>query len=93
MAKLESEKSEIGMNVYTNMPEMQFYTGNAAKGFKAKGDAEYAANPGVCFETQFYPDAINIEKFPSPVVKAGVFMSTETKYEFYDLRGKDIEQL
>ncbi|MCU6752511.1 aldose epimerase family protein [Bovifimicola ammoniilytica] len=91
VAKLESEKSEIGMNVYTNMPGMQFYTGNAAKGFKAKGDAEYAANPGVCFETQFYPDAINIEKFPSPVVKAGVFMSTETKYEFYDLRGKAIE--
>lgn len=84
-AKLESEESGIGMNVYTNMPGMQFYTGNAVKGFKAKENAVYEANPGVCFETQFYPDSVNIEKFPSPVIKAGVLMNTETKFEFYNM--------
>lgn len=85
-AKLEAVNSGIGMSVYTNMPGMQFYTGNAVNGFKGKSGVKYSSNPGVCFETQFYPDAINIKDFPSPIVKSGVEMNTETKFEFYDIK-------
>ena len=80
---LEAEHSGIGMKVYTNMPGMQFYTGNAVNGYRGKGGVKYSDNPGVCFETQFYPDAVNIKKFPSPIIKADTIINTETKYEFY----------
>lgn len=84
-AKLEVEETGLGMNVYTDMPGMQFYTGNAVKGFRGKGNVRYDKYPGVCFETQFYPDAVNIESFPSPVIKAGEQKHTTTRFEFYYL--------
>lgn len=87
-AELESMDSGIGMRVYTDMPGMQFYTANAVKGIKGKKGVVYKEFPAVCFETQFYPDAINIEEFPSPVVKAGEKKSTVTRFEFYN--GEDI---
>ncbi len=52
------------------------------KNEKGKDGVKYCENPGVCFETQFYPDAINIKEFPSPVVKAGYVMKTQTKFEY-----------
>lgn len=87
-AELESTDSGIGMRVYTDMPGMQFYTANAVKGIKGKKGIIYKEFPAVCFETQFYPDAINIEHFPSPVVRAGEKKSTVTKFEFYNGENK-----
>ncbi|MDE7432133.1 MAG: galactose mutarotase [Lachnospiraceae bacterium] len=84
-AKLEAWQTGLGMNVYTDMPGMQFYTGNAVKGFRGKGNVKYDKYPGVCFETQFYPDAINIESFPSPVIRAGEQKHTSTRFEFYHI--------
>lgn len=84
-ATLEGVKSKIGMRVYTDMPGMQVYTANALNKVKGKNGAIYSNNPAICFETQFYPDAININHFPSPVVKAGEKKSTVTKFEFYDV--------
>ena len=83
-AELEGTKTGIGMKVYTDMPGMQFYTANAVKGIKGKKGVVYKEFPAVCFETQFYPDAINIEHFPSPVVRAGERKSTVTRFEFYN---------
>lgn len=36
-----------------------------------------------CFETQFFPDAIHQESFPSPVVHAGEIYDTTTEYHFF----------
>ena len=35
-----------------------------------------------CFETQYFPDAINKPQFPSPVLKAGEEYRTTTIYKF-----------
>ncbi len=82
--KVEADNSALGMNVYTDMPGMQFYTANAIEKFRGKDNAVYVKNPALCFETQFFPDAVNIESFPSPVIKAGEENGSITKFEFYD---------
>ena len=72
------------MEVETDCPGIQFYTGNfmAAEDL-GKGGCDYGKHSGFCLETQFYPDAINKPNFPSPVVKAGVVYKSETIYRFF----------
>ena len=71
------------MEVYTDLPGMQFYTANSIKADPVgKGGAVYGPRSGYCFETQYYPDAVNKPQFPSPVLKAGETYSTTTVYKF-----------
>ncbi len=71
------------MEVYTDLPGVQLYTANNLKpSYIAKGGVSYNARDGYCFETQNYPDAVNKENFPSPVVKAGEEYQTTTIYKF-----------
>lgn len=79
---LYSEKSGIGMEVYTDLPGIQFYTGNFIEKEIGKGGATYGRRQGVCFETQYFPDAIHHENFVSPVTKAGEVYDTTTVYRF-----------
>ena len=37
---------------------------------------------GACFESQQYPNGINQEKFPSPILKAGQEFASTTVYRF-----------
>jgi aldose 1-epimerase len=71
------------MEVYTTMPGVQFYTGNFINGPIA-GKEGYAYNKysGLCFETQFYPDAINHPRFPSPILRPGQKYNHKTIYKF-----------
>lgn len=84
-ALAESEATGIGMKVYTDMPGMQFYTANAVRGIRGKGGVVYRENPALCFETQFYPDAVNKPNFPSPFIKAGERKHKRTEFEFYEI--------
>ncbi len=73
-----------GMEVWTDMPGLQFYTANYLDdSLPGKNGAVYRARHGYCFETQYYPDAVNHPQFPSPVIKAGIEKLTETVYRFY----------
>ncbi len=83
VATLKDEKSGRLMETYTDLPGMQFYSGNFLKGDVAgKDGANYAYRTGLCFETQYYPNAINVPSFPQPVIKAGEEFTTVTKYAF-----------
>jgi len=55
------------MEVRTDQPAMQLYTGNPV---------------GFCLETQNYPDAINHENFPSPIIRPGAPYRTTTIFVF-----------
>ena len=79
---LVGDKSGISMKVYTDMPGMQFYTGNAVNGCRGKSGHVYEKYPGLCFETQYFPDAINQPSFVSPVLKAGEDYCRTTRFEF-----------
>lgn len=71
------------MEVYTDLPGMQFYTANFLTGeVPGKEGAIYGPRRAYCFETQYYPDAVNKPQFPSPILKAGEEYHTTTIYKF-----------
>jgi len=83
VAELYDKKSGRVMEVYTDLPGMQLYTGNfIVDGLKGKGGCTYGKRHGVCFETQYFPNAMNIDSFKSPVVKAYEEVESMTVYKF-----------
>lgn len=82
VASAESEETGIKMEVYTDLPGIQFYSGNFLAGSKGKDGAVYEKGYGICFETQYFPDAIHKDNFESPITKAGEVYDTTTVYKF-----------
>ena len=82
-AELKDEKSGRGMKVFTSLPGMQVYTGNFLKG-DVKDDSGRAVSHrgGVCLETQYFPNAINVPGFIQPVSKANEITRSRTVYQF-----------
>ncbi|XP_042501041.1 galactose mutarotase-like [Macadamia integrifolia] len=68
-AKVKDPSSSRVLNLWTNSPGMQFYTGNYVNGVVGKGGAVYGKHAGLCLETQGFPNAINQPNFPSIVVQ------------------------
>ena len=80
---LYDEKSGRFMEVFTQMPGIQIYTGNFLSGkVRGKDNCCYGRRSGVCFESQFFPDSVNNMAFESPVAKAGVPFDFVTIYKF-----------
>lgn len=82
VAELTGDVSGITMEVYTDLPGVQIYTANFVENEAGKQGAVYQRRHGICFETQYYPDALNHENFPSSLVKAGEEYKTTTVYKF-----------
>lgn len=82
VAELWGDESRISMEVYTDMPGVQIYTANYLEGEKGKDGVIYGRRQGICLETQFYPDAIHHENFPSPILPAGKLFHSTTIYRF-----------
>ncbi|MDD6571325.1 MAG: galactose mutarotase [Thermoflexaceae bacterium] len=80
-ATLYSPVSGIFMEVFTDLPGIQMYTGNFLND-AGKDGAVYTRNSGVALETQYFPDAVHHENFKQPVVKAGEEYDTTTVYKF-----------
>jgi aldose 1-epimerase len=60
------------MDVSTDQPAVQFYTGNQLTGdFPGTSGSPYPRNTGFCLETQHYPDSPNQPDFPSTVLLPG----------------------
>lgn len=71
------------LEVYTDLPGLQFYTANFLNGeLPGKGGVEYGPRSSFCFETQYFPNAVNIPSFASPVLRAGEEYTTTTIYRF-----------
>lgn len=81
-AEVYSKDTGIVMDVYTDLPGIQFYIGNFIEDEKGKGGCVYAKRSGFCLETQYYPNAVNQEGFVSPKLKAGEKYDTTTIYKF-----------
>lgn len=69
VAMVFDKKSGRVMELFSNQPGVQFYTGNYIKNLKGKGRFIYQAHAGLCLETQGYPDSVNHLNFPSQIVK------------------------
>ena len=83
VASLYDEKTGRYMEVFTDLPGIQFYTGNFLDGsLIGKEGAKYIQRSGLCFETQYFPNGINVPTFEQPVTKAGETYHTVTTYKF-----------
>ena len=58
-ATLQSPLTGIVLEVYTDAPGVQVYTGNFLDGVTGKGNVKYHRRSAICLETQQYPDSPN----------------------------------
>ena len=71
------------MEITTNEPAIQFYTGNFLDGtLPMPNGSTYAYRTGFCLETQHYPDSPNQKAFPSTVLEPGNTYKTTTVFKF-----------
>lgn len=82
-AKLTSPESGITLEVYTDEPGIQVYTGNFLNGtVKGKKGIVYNQRASVCLETQHYPDSPNKPQWPSVVLEPGQTYNSECIFKF-----------
>lgn len=72
----------IRMICSTDMPGVQVYTGNFLNGTKGKNGCVHDKNQGFCLETQYFPDSVNHDNFPSILLKTGEEYTSITRYRF-----------
>ena len=70
------------MEVYTDMPGVQNYTGNFIENELGKQGIIYQKNQGVCFETQYFPNAINVPEFEIATVEKDKGFCSATVFKF-----------
>lgn len=77
-----SDKTGIRMDIYTTLPGLQLYTSNTMKDEIGKNNTIYGNYAGACFETQYFPDSIHNENFPSTLVRKNEEKLEQTIYKF-----------
>lgn len=82
-ATLRSPVSGRQMDTYTTSPTVLLYTGNNFDGqFIGKDNIHYVKHGGICLETQLYPNSMNQNTFPYPLLRAGDVFRHTTEYRF-----------
>ena len=82
-AKLTSPITGITLEVYTNEPGVQVYTGNFLDGtVTGKKGIAYPQRASVCLETQHYPDTPNKAHWPSAILEPGQTYRSQCIYKF-----------
>lgn len=83
VAEIAEPESGRTMEVLTDLPGMQFYTGNFLDGSVPGKDGLPAVfRSGMCFETQHRPDSLNKPEFPSILLKKGEVYASTCLYRF-----------
>jgi len=71
------------IEISTDQPGVQFYTGNFLDGtVTGKQGHVYKQRYGLCFETQHFPDSPNHPEFPSAVLRPGETFHSRTIWKF-----------
>jgi aldose 1-epimerase len=82
-AKAVGDKTGIVMEVHTEEPGLQLYTGNFMKGEnKIKGGKTDDFRSAFCLETQHFPDSPNRSSFPSVILEPEDAYRTESTFRF-----------
>ena len=82
-AALYSPKTGILMDIYTDEPGIQCYTGNFLDGSNTcKHGDRYPKHASICLETQHYPDSPNKPQWPSAYLSPGETYRSHCVYKF-----------
>jgi len=83
IATVIGDKSGIKLEIFTQEPGLQFYSGNFMAGKNTLlGGKPDDYRTGFAMETQHYPDSPNQPQFPSTQLKPGETYKTITIYKF-----------
>ena len=83
VASAYDETSGRFMEIFSEEPAIQFYTGNFLDGtLPIPNGGTYGHRTGFCLETQHYPDSPNQADFPSTVLLPGETYKTKTTFKF-----------
>ncbi|MDH2383955.1 galactose mutarotase [Bradyrhizobium sp. CER78] len=82
-ARLEAPHSGRVMELFTDQPGLQFYSGNFLDGSTAgKGDRLYRQSDALCLEPHAWPDTPNRPDFPSARLDPGQIYRRSIVYRF-----------
>jgi aldose 1-epimerase len=83
VAQLTDSISGRIMEVYTDEPGMQFYSGNFLDGsITGSNGMVYRKHFGLCLEAQHFPDSPNHPEFPNTILRPGEEYKQKTVYKF-----------
>jgi aldose 1-epimerase len=83
VASLYDSKSGTMMEVITDQPGLQFYSGNFLNGtISGKDKVTYKYRSALCLEAQHYPDSPNKPNFPSVILRPEEIYKQTTIYKF-----------
>jgi aldose 1-epimerase len=82
-ANVVGDKSGVVMDVYTQEPGLQFYSGNFMQSKNTfKGGSKDDFRTAFAMETQHFPDSPNEPSFPTTTLKPGQTYKTSSYYKF-----------
>ena len=70
------------LELYTEEPGVQFYSGNFLDGSLTGKGVNYGLRSGFCIEPQHFPDSPNQRQFPSTILRPGEEYATVSKFKF-----------
>jgi len=82
-ARVEEPSTGRVLEVWTDQPGIQLYTGNFLDGtVVGKGGKTYGKHAAFCLETQHFPDSPNHPDFPTTILEPGQTYRTTTVLKF-----------
>jgi aldose 1-epimerase len=79
-ASLADPVSGRRMEIFTDAPGLQFYSGNYLDGSLGGKGRDFTRYAGLCLEPQHFPDAPNQPHFPDAICRPGTPYSATTRY-------------
>lgn len=70
------------LDMYTDMPGVQFYSGNFISDVRGKRGSIYDKHAGFCLEAEYFPDSPNRPDFPSCILRPGSSYRHAIEYRF-----------
>ena len=81
--ELKSQESLIHMQLFSNQPGLQMYSGNYMDGSeKGKNGIAHTSRSAMCLEPQVFPNGLRNPHFPSPILKKGEEYKYISMYKF-----------
>lgn len=81
-ARAEDPNTGRVLEVLTEEPAIQFYSGNFLDGSLSDGERDFVLHGGFCLEPQHYPDSPNQPDFPSTILEPGEVYETSMSFRF-----------
>lgn len=81
-ARVRGDRTGIVMQVFTDQPGLQFYSGNFMKGDNRLRTGPDELRTAFCLETQHFPDSPNQKSFPSTELRPREKFRSISRYAF-----------